>query len=93
MRYFDFIGTLPCNWSSRAISSPTKLLQMSIVNKMKAEARYLLCNILSKHFSCSAIKRSLILMQKTYYTWIESSTTTTKDDLKFVGEKTNTFQQ
>ena len=46
MRYSNFIGTLPCNWSSRAISSPTKLLQMNIVNKMKAEARYLLRNIL-----------------------------------------------
>ena len=38
---FLFVGGIPGKWPPRAVSSsPTKLLQMSIINKMKADARY-----------------------------------------------------
>ena len=34
------LGAIPGNWPLRCSSSPTKLLQMSIINKMRADARY-----------------------------------------------------
>ena len=38
---FLLVGGIPGKWPPRAVSSsPTKLLQMSIINKMKADARY-----------------------------------------------------
>ena len=38
---FLLVGGIPGKWPPRAVSSsPTKLLQMSIINKLKADARY-----------------------------------------------------